>query len=86
MKFGRSRIPLIPAAVVFDLGFINSEIRPTGEDGYAAADNADMDFEVGNVGAGTGATVAKLKEPPPQLKAVSGQPQCGSHQITGPMK
>jgi len=72
VKFGRSRIPLIPAAVVFDLGFINSEIRPTGEDGYAAADNADMDFEVGNVGAGTGATVAKLKGATSSIKGGVG--------------
>jgi L-aminopeptidase/D-esterase-like protein len=60
VRFGRTRIPLVPAAVVFDLGFINPEVRPTGEDGYAAAASASKDFSVGNVGAGTGSTVAKL--------------------------
>jgi L-aminopeptidase/D-esterase-like protein len=53
-------IPLIPTAVVFDLGFINSEVRPTSDDGYAAAASASKDFATGSVGAGTGATVAKL--------------------------
>lgn len=53
-------IPLIPTAVVFDLGFINSEVRPTGDDGYAAAVSAAKEFATGNVGAGTGSTVAKL--------------------------
>ena len=60
VRFGRTRIPLVPAAVVFDLGFINSEVRPTGDDGYAAAASASKDFAVGNAGAGTGSTVAKL--------------------------
>lgn len=60
VQFGRTRIPLVPAAVVFDLGFINSEVRPTGGDGYAAAASASKDFATGNAGAGTGSTVAKL--------------------------
>ena len=60
VKFGRTRIPLIPAAVVFDLGFLNSKIRPTGDDGYSAAKSASNKFATGNVGAGTGSTVAKL--------------------------
>ncbi len=60
VKFGRTRIPLVPAAVVFDLGFINHAVRPTGDDGYAAAASASEEFAVGNAGAGTGSTVAKL--------------------------
>jgi L-aminopeptidase/D-esterase-like protein len=60
IKFGRARIPLVPAAVVFDLGFINHAVRPTGEDGYAAAESASVNFTTGNVGAGTGSTVGKL--------------------------
>ena len=60
VKFGRARIPLVPAAVVFDLGFINHSVRPTGDDGYSAAAEAAVEFETGNVGAGTGSTVAKL--------------------------
>ena len=60
IKFGRTRIPLVPAAVVFDLDFISHAVRPTGDDGYAAAESASTDFTTGNVGAGTGSTVAKL--------------------------
>ncbi|MDA1279676.1 MAG: P1 family peptidase [Chloroflexi bacterium] len=60
VKFGRVRIPLIPAAVVFDLGFLNHAVRPTNADGYSAAASASVDFKTGNAGAGTGATVAKL--------------------------
>ena len=60
VKFGLASIPLIPAAVVFDLGFINHAVRPTGDSGYTAAENASREFATGNVGAGTGSTVAKL--------------------------
>ncbi|MDP6667467.1 MAG: P1 family peptidase, partial [Dehalococcoidia bacterium] len=60
VKFGRMRIPLVPAAVVFDLGFINHAVRPTADDAYAAAATASIDFATGNAGAGTGSTVAKL--------------------------
>jgi L-aminopeptidase/D-esterase-like protein len=60
VKYGRVRIPIVPAAVVFDLGFINSDVRPTGDDGYAAAASASIDFAVGNAGAGTGSAVASL--------------------------
>jgi len=60
VQFGRTRIPLVPTAVVFDLGFINSKVRPTINDGYAAAASAAKDFAIGNAGAGTGSTVAKL--------------------------
>lgn len=60
VKFGRVRIPLVPAAVVFDLGFISSDVRPTPDDAYAAAASASVNFATGNVGAGTGSTVAKL--------------------------
>ncbi|HIF71290.1 MAG TPA: peptidase S58 family protein [Dehalococcoidia bacterium] len=57
---GRTRIPLVPAAVVFDLGFINNAVRPTADDGYAAAVSASANVTTGNVGAGTGSTVGKL--------------------------
>lgn len=60
VKFGRVRIPLVPAAVIFDLGFINHAVRPTADDAYAAAASASKEFAVGNAGAGTGSIVAKL--------------------------
>jgi L-aminopeptidase/D-esterase-like protein len=59
LQFGRVRIPLVPAAVVFDLSFISSDVRPTAENGYAAAAAAQQQFERGSVGVGTGCTVGK---------------------------
>jgi L-aminopeptidase/D-esterase-like protein len=61
LQFGRMRIPLVPAAVVFDLSFITGDVRPTAESGYAAAKTAAVDFERGSVGVGTGCTVAKMR-------------------------
>src|SRR3990170_1975028 len=59
-QFGRSYIPLVPAAVVFDLGVASSTVRPTAESGYRAARAAKGGMvRQGNVGAGTGCTVAK---------------------------
>ena len=60
VRFGRTRIPLVPAAVIFDLGLINHAIRPTADNGYSAAASASIEFDTGNAGAGTGATVGKL--------------------------
>ena len=60
LNLGRITIPLVSSAVIFDLGFINHKIRPDTEDGYSAAKSASCDFETGCVGAGTGATAAKL--------------------------
>ena len=59
LQFGRVRIPLVPAAVVFDLSFITSDVRPTAENGYTAAAVASRKFERGSVGVGTGCTVGK---------------------------
>ena len=61
LQFGRFRIPLVPAAVVFDLGFITGDVRPTGDNGYQAAASAGREFERGNAGVGTGCTVAKVR-------------------------
>lgn len=60
LQFGRMTIPLVPAAVVFDLAFISSDVRPTAENGYEAAESASTEFERGSVGVGTGCTVAKI--------------------------
>ena len=54
------KIPIVPAAIIFDLRIGDSNVRPTDADGYAAARAASTDpVEEGSVGAGTGATVAK---------------------------
>lgn len=72
IKMGRIRIPLVPAAVIFDLGFINHQVRPTFDDGFAAAESASTEFETGSVGAGTGATAAKLLGQPASVKGGVG--------------
>jgi L-aminopeptidase/D-esterase-like protein len=58
-----ARVPIVPAAVLFDLGVGDPAARPGAEAGYAACLAASDDVPEGNVGAGTGATVAKLHGP-----------------------
>jgi len=53
-------VPIVPAAVIFDLNIGNNKIRPIAENAYEACQNAtDNNWQVGNIGAGTGATVGK---------------------------
>jgi L-aminopeptidase/D-esterase-like protein len=53
-------IPLVPAAVVYDLFFSQGLKFPTADTGYEACLNAlDTDIAQGNVGAGSGVTVGK---------------------------
>jgi L-aminopeptidase/D-esterase-like protein len=56
-------VPLVAAAVVFDLALGDAQARPGPEHGYQAAVAAGRDFERGSVGAGTGCTVGKLRGP-----------------------
>jgi L-aminopeptidase/D-esterase-like protein len=56
-------VPLVGAAVVYDLGLGDSSTRPGPEGGYAACEAATGDPERGSVGAGTGCTVGKLLGP-----------------------
>jgi L-aminopeptidase/D-esterase-like protein len=58
-EFGGSRVPLVPAAVIFDLGIGDPKARPRPEHGRFAAEAAGARVEEGSVGAGTGATVGK---------------------------
>jgi L-aminopeptidase/D-esterase-like protein len=55
-------VPIVPAAILFDLGFGgNPKIRPTADCGLRAATGATTGpVAEGNVGAGTGATVGKM--------------------------
>lgn len=56
-----ARVPIVPAAVIYDLAVGDADVRPGPEMGYAAADAAvDGPVEEGPVGAGCGATVGKL--------------------------
>ena len=53
-------VPLVPTAILFDLGFGDSGARPGPELARAALDSAAAgEIPVGSVGAGTGATVGK---------------------------
>jgi L-aminopeptidase/D-esterase-like protein len=54
-------VPIVPAAVVYDLPVGGWQCRPTAEFGYTAAVSAGTDVAVGTVGAGTGARVGVLK-------------------------
>ena len=54
-------IPIVPAAVLYDLDTGSSQVRPGINEGYAACKVADSkEVPEGSVGAGTGATVCKL--------------------------
>ena len=74
-------VPIVPAAILFDLGFGGKpKIRPDADCGYRAAGAAtEAPVAEGNVGAGAGATVGKTG---------GGRPSTGSGQAVGggPMK
>jgi L-aminopeptidase/D-esterase-like protein len=55
-------VPIVPAAILFDLPFGGKpQIRPTADCGYKAAEAASSaPVAEGNIGAGTGATVGKM--------------------------
>jgi len=61
---GVARVPIVPAAVLFDLAIGSATVRPNAEAGYVACQTASAGpVAEGNVGAGTGATVGKLLGP-----------------------
>ena len=53
-------VPLVPAAVIYDLPLGRGDVRPDAAAGRAACDAARPEVERGSVGAGTGASVGKL--------------------------
>ncbi len=59
---GIAKVPIVPAAIIFDLGVGGRpEIRPSADCGYRAAQAAEAGpVAEGNAGAGAGATVGKL--------------------------
>lgn len=59
---GPARVPIVPAAVLFDLGLGRADVRPTAAMGYQACCMATVDAVTeGNVGAGAGATAGKVR-------------------------
>jgi L-aminopeptidase/D-esterase-like protein len=57
---GAPRVPIVPAAVIFDLAIGSPRARPSPEMAYDACLAAGTTVGEGSVGAGTGATVGKL--------------------------
>jgi L-aminopeptidase/D-esterase-like protein len=68
-EIGNVIVPSVAAAVIFDLGVGDPTRRPGSDEGYAACREASTEVPEGRVGAGTGATVAKLWGP---TRAVPG--------------
>jgi L-aminopeptidase/D-esterase-like protein len=57
-----ARVPIVPSAVLFDLGVGDPAIRPAADCGYRAAAGASAaPVPEGSVGAGAGATVGKMR-------------------------
>lgn len=68
-----AKVPIVPAAILFDLGIGSSEVRPDAEMGYAACENASSEPpEEGNAGAGMGATAGKILGPGGAMKVGIG--------------
>lgn len=68
-----TKVPIVPAAILFDLGIGRHDVRPDAEAGYAACEAATTDpVTEGNVGAGTGATVGNLMGPQSTMKGGLG--------------
>jgi L-aminopeptidase/D-esterase-like protein len=63
-KVGPATVPIVPAAVLFDLWHPLQHIRPDAQAGYAACEAAQNELPTfGAVGAGAGATVGKFFGP-----------------------
>src|SRR5262245_1474783 len=71
---GPAKVPIVPAAILFDLGVgTNAKVRPTADCGYQAAEAASAGaIQEGTVGAGAGGTVGKLAGPNRSTKSGLG--------------
>jgi L-aminopeptidase/D-esterase-like protein len=70
---GVARIPIVPAAAIFDLTVGSAEVRPDADAGYRACEQAiSGPIAQGNVGGGTGATVGKMLSPALAMKGGLG--------------
>ena len=66
-------VPIVPAAIIYDLGMGAAGIRPDAAMGYAACQAAAAGpVEQGNAGAGMGATVGKLYGMPQAMQGGVG--------------
>ncbi len=72
---GVAHVPIVPAAVLFDLGVGRADIRPDAAMGYAACQDAASQAEtpeMGSIGAGTGAMVGNILGPQGRMKGGLG--------------
>ena len=71
---GDAIIPLVVQSCIYDLEYGRSDVRPDAAMAYQACVNAlnGCDDRMGNIGAGTGATVGKLFDLPQAQKAGFG--------------
>jgi len=68
-----AKVPIVPAAILFDLGIGRADVRPDAAMGYQACQNASADPPAeGNAGAGMGATVGKILGPGQAMKSGIG--------------
>lgn len=68
-----AKVPIVPAAILFDLGIGKADVRPDAAMGYLACQNASSEPPAeGNVGVGTGATVGKIFGPSQCMKSGVG--------------
>jgi L-aminopeptidase/D-esterase-like protein len=74
LRVGPVRVPIVPAAVIFDLGVGDPGVRPDAQAGWDACDNAMAGTAAsGAVGAGAGATVGKVFGSERAMKGGVGQ-------------
>lgn len=74
---GVARVPIVPAAILFDLALGDAHVRPGRAAGYAACEAAtDGPVAEGSVGVGTGATVGKLQGLAGAMKGGVGTASC----------
>jgi L-aminopeptidase/D-esterase-like protein len=72
-SMGSIKVPIVPAAVLYDLGLGRAGVRPDAAMGYRAAAAASSDPPAeGNVGAGTGASIGKVRGMDYAMKAGIG--------------
>jgi len=73
VETGVARVPIVPAAILFDLALGDAAARPDSAMGYAACSNASQaPVPEGTVGAGTGAAVGAILGPHRAMKSGLG--------------
>lgn len=73
---GFGKVPIVPAAVIFDLNVGDSSVRPDSEAGYQACLDTSTMVEEGSVGAGTGASIGKILGSKSWMKGGIGTASC----------